>query len=174
MKSINLLSLLGIRRNCLGCGRSRSLYLSIRRAIKQTVVIIGTYYFCQLRTDFSNILLSRLTPYAEVIIGDYQCEFRRNRSSTYYIYCIRQIFEKKWEHTEAMHQPFPDFKKALDSVRREVFYNIPIETGVPLKLVKLIKMWLSIKYVRVRVDMFLIRNGMKQGDALPSLFSTLF
>ena len=27
----------------------------------------------------SNILLSRLTPYAEEIIGDHQCGFRRNR-----------------------------------------------------------------------------------------------
>jgi hypothetical protein len=29
----------------------------------------------------SNILLSRLTPYAEEIIGDHQCRFRRNRST---------------------------------------------------------------------------------------------
>jgi len=31
---------------------------------------------------FSNILLSRLTPHAEEIIGDYQCGFRRSRSTT--------------------------------------------------------------------------------------------
>jgi len=78
-----------------------------------------------------------------------------------------------------VHQPFTDFKKDLDSVRREVFYNIPIETGVPIKLVTLIKMWLSIKYVRVRVDknlsdMFLIRNGMKLGDALFPFFQLCF
>ena len=30
----------------------------------------------------SNILLSRLIPYAEEIIGDHQCGFRRNRSTT--------------------------------------------------------------------------------------------
>ena len=30
----------------------------------------------------SNILLSRLTPYAEEINGDHQCGFRRNRSTT--------------------------------------------------------------------------------------------
>ena len=41
-----------IRRNSQSSGRSRSLYLSIRRAIKQIVVIIGAYYFCQLRTKF--------------------------------------------------------------------------------------------------------------------------
>jgi hypothetical protein len=43
----------------------------------------------------SNILLSRLTPYAEEIIWDYQCGFRRNRSTTDHIFCIRQILDKK-------------------------------------------------------------------------------
>jgi hypothetical protein len=42
----------------------------------------------------SNILLSRLTPYAEEIIGDHQCGFRRNRSTTDHIFSIRQILEK--------------------------------------------------------------------------------
>jgi hypothetical protein len=30
----------------------------------------------------SNILLARLTPYVNEIIGDHQCGFRRNRSTT--------------------------------------------------------------------------------------------
>ena len=47
MRFINLLFLFGIRRNCLRSGRSQSLYLSIRRAIKQTVVIIGAYHYVQ-------------------------------------------------------------------------------------------------------------------------------
>jgi hypothetical protein len=46
----------------------------------------------------SNILLSRLTPYVDEIIGDHQCEFRRNPSTTDQIFCIRQILEKKWEY----------------------------------------------------------------------------
>ena len=40
------------KRNCLRSGRSRSFYLSIRRAIKQTVGLIEVYHFCQLRTKF--------------------------------------------------------------------------------------------------------------------------
>ena len=89
----------------------------------------------------SNILLSRLIPYAEGIIGDHQCGFRRNRSTTYYIrvFCIRQIIEKKWEHSEAVLQLFIDVKKAYDSVRREALYNILIEFGIPKKLVRPIK-----------------------------------
>jgi hypothetical protein len=60
-----------------------------------------------------------------------------------HIFCIRQILEKKWEHNEAVHQLFIDFKKAYDSVRREALYNILIEFGIPKKLVRLIKMCLT-------------------------------
>jgi hypothetical protein len=58
----------------------------------------------------SNILLSRLSPYIYEIIGDYQCGFRSNRSTTDQIFCIRQILEKKWEYNETVHQQFIDFK----------------------------------------------------------------
>jgi len=42
----------------------------------------------------SSILLSRLAPYAEEITGNHQCGFRRNRSTTDHIFCLRQILEK--------------------------------------------------------------------------------
>jgi len=87
----------------------------------------------------SNILLSRLTPYAEEVIGDLQCGFRRSRSTADHIFCIRQILEKKWEYNESVHHLFIDFKKAYDSVRREVLYNILIEFVIPMKLLRLIK-----------------------------------
>ena len=49
-----------------------------------------------------NILILRLTPYAEEIIGDHQCQFRRNRSNTDHMFWFRQIFEKKGEYNEAL------------------------------------------------------------------------
>ena len=88
-----------------------------------------------------------------------------------------KYLKKKWEYNEAVHQLFIDFKKAYDSVRREVLYNILVEFGIPKKLVRLIKMCLTETYSRVRVgknlsDMFLFRNGLKQGAALsPLLFN---
>jgi len=104
-------------------------------------------------------------------MGEHQCGFRLNRSTTDHIFCIRQILEKKWEHNETVHQLFIDFKKAYDSVRREAMYIILIEFRIPKKLVRLIKMCLNETYSRVRVgknlsETFSIRNDLKQGDAL--------
>jgi len=63
-----------------------------------------------------------------------------NFDATDHIFCICQILEKKWEYNEAVHQVFVHFKKAYDSVRREILYNTLIEFGIPMKLVRLIKM----------------------------------
>jgi hypothetical protein len=63
-------------------------------------------------------------------------------------------------------QLFVDLKKAYDLVMREVLYNILIEFGIPIKLVRLIKMCLNETYNSVWVrkhlsDMFPIKNGLK-------------
>jgi hypothetical protein len=99
----------------------------------------------------SNILLSRLTPYVDEIIGDHRCKFRRNRSTTDQIFYIRQILEKKWEYNGTVHQLFIDISKAYDSLRREVLYKILIEFGIPRKLVRLIKMCLNEIYSKIRI-----------------------
>jgi retron-type reverse transcriptase len=125
----------------------------------------------------SNILLPRLTPYADEIIVDRQCGFRCKRSLTDQIFYIWQILQKKREYSGGVHQLFTDLKKAYDSVRREVLYNILIEFGIPRKLVGLIQMCLNITYSTVHIgkyqsEKFPIQNGLKQGDALsPLLFN---
>jgi hypothetical protein len=80
-----------------------------------------------------DILLARLTPYASEVIGDHQRGFRLNTSITDQIFYIRQILEKKWWYNGTVHQLFIDFKKAYDSVKREVLYNILLEFGIPKK-----------------------------------------
>ncbi|KAJ4436841.1 hypothetical protein ANN_16973 [Periplaneta americana] len=67
---------------------------------------------------------------------------------------LNQILEKKWEYKGTVHQLFIDFKKAYDSVKREVLYNILIEFGIPKKLVRLIKMCLSETYYQISPLLF--------------------
>ena len=73
-----------------------------------------------------------------------------------------------------MYEFFINIKKAYDSVRMEILYNILIEFGILMKLVMLSKIYLNETYRKVRVgkhlpDMFPIRDGSKQGNSLSSL-----
>jgi hypothetical protein len=73
-----------------------------------------------------------------------------------------------------VHQLFIDFKKAYDSIKREVLYNIQLKFDVPKKLVRLIKMCFNETYSKVRIgkllsDKFPIQNGLKQEDTLSPL-----
>jgi hypothetical protein len=68
-------------------------------------------------------------------------------------------------YNEAVHHLLIDFKKANDSVRREVLYIILIQFGVPIKLVRLIKMCLTETYSKVHIgtclsDMFPTKNSL--------------
>jgi hypothetical protein len=53
------------------------------------------------------------------------------------------MIEKKWEYNETVLNLFIDFQEAHASVRKEVLYSILIEFGVPIKFIKLIKMYLN-------------------------------
>jgi hypothetical protein len=83
----------------------------------------------------------------------------------------------EWEYNGTVHQLFIDFRKAYDSVTREVLYNILIKFGIPRKLVRLIKMYLNETFSKIRTGRHLpgafpIKNGLKQGVALlPLLFN---
>jgi hypothetical protein len=127
----------------------------------------------------SNILLSRLTPYTYEIIGHHQCGFRCKRSMTDQIFYIQQILEKKWEYNGTVHQLFIDFKKAYDSVKRDIPYNILSEFRIPRKLVGLIQMCLNKTYSTVHIgkyqsDKLPVQNGLKQRCFITIAFQLSF
>jgi hypothetical protein len=112
----------------------------------------------------TSILLSRLSLYKDKIIGII------NMGSdvidqTFY---IRQILEKKWECID---------KKAYDSARRKVLYNIPTK-WCNVKQVRLIKMCLNEACSKIRAgkhlyDGFPIQNDQEQGFTLSPFSSSL-
>ena len=99
-----------IRRNCLRCGRSRSLYVFVRRGFivvpihkkrdktdvinYRGIAILSTTY-----KIFSKIALSWLTPYAEGITRDNQWDFDANCSHWPYFLHSSNIWIK-WENTK--------------------------------------------------------------------------
>jgi hypothetical protein len=84
---------------------------------------------------------------------------------------------KKCKYSGMVYLLFIDFKKAYDSIKREVLYNILVEFCIPKKLVKIIKICLNETYSKVHIGKLLsdkspIQNRLKQGDALlPLLFN---
>jgi sorting nexin-29 len=82
------------------------------------------------------VLYGRLKPYANQIIGQYQCGFREGVSTTDQIQTLRQILEKTEFQIET-HHLFIDFKTAYDKGNRNQLYNEMLELGMPPKLVRI-------------------------------------
>jgi hypothetical protein len=114
----------------------------------------------------SNILVSRMTSYADEITGITSENFGViNKLLVRYFAFV--IYWRKWEYNGTVHRLFIDFEKANDSVRRETVCNIFTEFGITMKLVRLIKLCLNETCSQVRTgknlcDAFPIQNVMKQ------------
>jgi hypothetical protein len=121
----------------------------------------------------TNIIVSSLIPYVEESTGDHDCGIPRNGSTTDQIHRFRLILEKKVGYNRVGYKLFIDSEKAYDSVRREVLYNILIEFGISLKLVRLIKMCLNETYSKVRRRKICLcisySDNLKQVDAVSPL-----
>ena len=78
--------------------------------------------FCLISVKLlSYIILERITPYAENIIGDYDYQggFRPNRSVTDQVFTLRMHLSKYYETSKSVHQVFLDFRQAYDSINRK-------------------------------------------------------
>ena len=101
-------------------------------------------------------------------------DFKAN-SQLLIIYSAFVKYLRKNGNTTKQCVSFLDFKKAYDSVRGEVMYNILIESVISMIFVRLTKMCLKETYCIFRVSKklpgtFRIRIGLKQGGVLSPLF----
>lgn len=124
----------------------------------------------------TKIIAARLEPLVEKIIGDYQCGFRKGKSTVDQIFAIRNILEKCNEYNVTIHQLFIDFKQAYDSIYRSKLYEVMAEFKIPPKLIQLVKMTLKNTKCKVVIQgeltrEFNVTKGLRQGD---SLSTTLF
>jgi sorting nexin-29 len=126
----------------------------------------------------STILFTRILPLAENIIGDYQCGFRKNRSTVNQIFTVRQILEKTKEFCIETHHLFADFKSAYDTTERKQLYSAMSEFNIPNKLIRIIRMTMENTKSQVRIqsdlsDPIIAKKGLRQGDSLAFLLFNL-
>ncbi|KAE8738306.1 hypothetical protein FOCC_FOCC016216 [Frankliniella occidentalis] len=137
----------------------------------------GIALLCVAYKVFAYFIHRRLAPYANRLVGEYQCGFRPNRSTTDQIVLLRTLLEHRWEAGRDTYLLFVDFAKAYDCVHRTSLYNFLAGAGVPTQLINIIKSSQegSSCAVRFRGDLsefFEVISGVKQGDPLaPMLFN---
>jgi hypothetical protein len=93
-----------------------------------------------------------LEPYAEEVIGEYRCGFRRNGSTIEHTFAFRMILEKYYEFNINVHQVYIDFKQAYDSMDRKKLYDVVREMQIPAKLIRLVKITLKNTKAKIRVQ----------------------
>lgn len=127
---------------------------------------------------FSSILQQRIAPYAETIIGKYQCGFIPGKSTIDQIFTLRQVMEKSLEFNIPIHHLFIDFKAAYDSIARVELYKAMREFGIPNKLIRLCRLTMTNTSSQVKIAGLLSRpinifNGLRQGDGLACVLFNL-
>jgi sorting nexin-29 len=120
---------------------------------------------------FSNCILTRLKEKAEQTIGEYQGGFRPGKLTTDQIFIIRQSYQKTWEFDKEINTLFVDFKKAYDSIHREILINILKAFDFPQKLINLISISIMKTVVKIKVrnmksDPVTVRSGLRKGDSI--------
>jgi len=119
----------------------------------------------------SNIILEKMKPYIEEVMGDYQNGFRDGRSVTENIFALRIINEKFWEYNQSVQYLLIDFQKAYDSTHRDALWKCMKELKIPTKLINMCKTCVQKTRSAVRIDgtlssSFENKTGLKQGDPL--------
>ena len=79
------------------------------------------------------IILKKIKPYIEKIIGDYQNGFRDGRSVIDNIPVVKIINEKMWEYNQNAQYLFIDFQKAHDSILRDTLWKCMEKFKIPKK-----------------------------------------
>ena len=125
---------------------------------------------------YNKMLLNRLTPFLEPILRKNQNGFRKGRTTIAQILSLRRIIEEMKNHNKEVTLCFVDFKKAFDSINREIMFKILPLYGIPDPIISAIKVLYTNTIAKVltpdgETEQFDILAGVLQGDTLaPFLF----
>uniref|UniRef100_A0A3B3H959 ribonuclease H n=1 Tax=Oryzias latipes TaxID=8090 RepID=A0A3B3H959_ORYLA len=128
---------------------------------------------------FSSILNNRLSEYLETneVLVEEQNGFRRNRACIDNIYVLSSVVRARLQESKSTFVCFVDFKKAFDSIDRDLLQYKLLTYGINGQFYKAIKALYKAPLACVQVNdlktgWFSTPFGVKQGDVLsPTLFS---
>ena len=125
---------------------------------------------------FASIILNRCKDALDQVLREEQCGFRKNWGCTDQLFALRQILEKCMAFQLDVSFCFIDFRAAIDSVGREMMYNIMKHYGLQQKVVNVIRnsyegFKCCVKAEGEKGQMFDVKTGVRQGDVWsPTLF----
>ena len=125
---------------------------------------------------YNKLLLNRLVPAIDPLLRSNQNGFRRGRSTISQILSIRRIIEEMRKYNRDLVMLFVDFRKAFDSIDRDVMFEILPLYGIPLPIISAIKALYTNTSATIitpdgETNLFEIVAGVLQGDTLaPFLF----
>lgn len=130
---------------------------------------------------FTSILSERIRDWAEDcgILGEEQAGFRKGYSTTDNIFVLHSIIHRQLSRHRKLYAAFIDFRKAFDSINRDVLWRILAAYGMEGRLLRMLKAVYSNVQSSVRCegrysDSFACNRGLKQGCKMsPTIFSLL-
>ena len=125
---------------------------------------------------YNQLLLHRIRPTIDEVLSPNQNGFRTDRSTAAHILALRRLVEELKNHQKEAVLLFIDFKKAFDSIDRNVMFKILEAYGIPPEIVEAIRiMYTNTSAIVITpeglTDFFTTNAGVLQGDPLaPFLF----
>ena len=130
---------------------------------------------------YCSILNSRLSDWAEQNnkVIDNQNGFRKQRSTMDHLSTLTSIIENRKRQRKSTFVGFVDFRKAYDTINRDLLWSKLVSAGISGKMMTAIKSLYNNVKCSVRInghmtDWFDVNSGLKQGCILSPLMFNLF
>ena len=101
---------------------------------------------------YNRILLNRIRAPIDALLRKNQAGFRTGRSCIQQIHILRRIMDGAFSNDIPLFITFIDFKKAFDSIDRDMMFAILLHYGIPPEIVKAIRVLYDKSSSRVYID----------------------
>jgi hypothetical protein len=111
---------------------------------------------------------------AESVLEEYQCGFRRGRTTVEQVFIIRKLMEQCLKFNTDLHILFVDYKMAFDNIKRTELLNAMGSYGIPKKLVRLVETTMKESHAKITIGgnlskSFNVLQELREGNGLSAV-----